>query len=172
MHAHILTEFCSLLTARGHTFCQSYPSCSLSPTPLICLPLRLSLSCCPSLSQTFDTPVAAITIANVWSVGSNLSYRFKWDRGKEAERKLFGNWLVWTGIGHVTFNLKFNNLRLFFLFFCNWIIPWTWNTDLIRNRRCHGCLQASIPNENVLSTDGGTKKATAWRNDISNVRCL
>ena len=54
----------------------------LSLTPLICLPLRLSLCCCPSLSQTFDTPVAAITIANVWSVRSNLSYHFKQDRRK------------------------------------------------------------------------------------------
>lgn len=80
MHAHILTEFCSLLISRGHTVCQSYPSCSLSSTPLICLPLRLSLCCCPSLSQTFDTPVAAITIANARSVRSNLSYRFEQGR--------------------------------------------------------------------------------------------
>lgn len=38
-------------------------------------------------------------------------YRFKWDRGKEAERKLFDSWLVWQIIGHVAFNLKFHNLQ-------------------------------------------------------------
>lgn len=115
MHAHILIEFCYRLISGGHTVCQSYPSRSLSPAPLILPPLCLSLCCCPSLSQTFDTPMAAITIANVWSVGSHLSYRLKWDEGMEAERKLFDKLLVWQITGHMTFNVKFHNPhKLFF----------------------------------------------------------
>lgn len=154
MHAHILTEFCSLLIARGHTVCQSYPSCSLLPTPLICLPLSLPLCCCPSLSQTFDTPMAAITIANVWSFGSHLSYRFKWDRGKEAERKLFDNWLVWHIIGRVAFNLKFHNLQKKAVFPKNassfyWVFTvntdYFWHDDQMDNR----FLKATLPNENT-----------------------